>query len=148
MRHDFEHYLPSDILAKVDRASMAVSLEVRAPFLDHHIIEFAFSKIPGHLKASISERKIMLKRLAGKLMPAGFDLARKQGFSSPLQSWLNGSGQFGEMVRDVLLRRDSMFATGAVERLWKTRNLGSNGKRLFALLMLELWHERHGIEAS
>jgi asparagine synthase (glutamine-hydrolysing) len=146
--HDFGHYLPDVILAKVDRASMAVSLEVRAPFLDHHIIEFAFSKIPGHLKSSISERKILLKRLAGPLMPAGFDLARKQGFSSPLGSWLSGRGQFGELVQDVLRRRDSMFATRAVDQLWKARHLGSNGKRLFALLMLELWRERHGIEAS
>ena len=61
---DFENYLSEDILVKVDRASMANSLEMRAPFLDKKIIEFSFGKVPSYLKASCNDRKILLKKLA------------------------------------------------------------------------------------
>jgi len=68
-RTDFENYLPEDILVKVDRASMLASLEVRAPFLDYRILEFAFGKVPSRLKADTAERKILLKRLCAKILP-------------------------------------------------------------------------------
>ncbi|MDQ6717719.1 MAG: asparagine synthase (glutamine-hydrolyzing), partial [Gemmatimonadota bacterium] len=89
-RADFRTYLPDDILAKVDRASMLASLEVRAPFLDRHVIEFAFGKVPDHLRATETGRKILLRKLARRILPPTFDVERKQGFSLPLDKWFRG----------------------------------------------------------
>ena len=83
-RLDFETFLPDDILVKVDRASMLNSLEIRAPLLDHRIIEFVFRQIPGRFKLTGKEGKIFLRILAQKLLPKELDLNRKQGFSPPL----------------------------------------------------------------
>jgi asparagine synthase (glutamine-hydrolysing) len=66
---DFENYLAEDILVKVDRASMLHSLDIRTPFLDHRLIEFAFGKVPSRLKATESDRKILLKELAARVLP-------------------------------------------------------------------------------
>ncbi len=85
-RMDFSTYLPGDILTKVDRASMACSLEVRAPWLDKQIIEFCFRKIPPHLRATRSGTRLVQKALARRLLPAGFNVDRKQGFSLPTAS--------------------------------------------------------------
>ena len=74
---DFCNYLAEDILVKVDRASMLNSLEVRAPLLDYRLIEFAFGKVPTHLKATHRDRKILLKRLASRVLPPEFDKKRK-----------------------------------------------------------------------
>ena len=103
---DFENYLPEDILVKVDRASMLNSLEVRAPLLDHRIIEFAFSKVPSQLKATTTTRKAMLKKLTQRVLPPGFDQHRKQGFVAPLGAWLQ-TDAWKKYVRDVLLNSDN-----------------------------------------
>ena len=89
-RVDFRGYLPDDILAKVDRASMMHALEVRAPWLDHRLIEFAFT-LPDDLRATATERKILPRRLASRLLPPSLDLTRKQGFSLPLDDWFSGT---------------------------------------------------------
>ena len=73
-RMDFCNYLVDDVLVKVDRSSMHNSLEVRAPLLDVNLIEFAFGRVRPTLKASYTENKILLKRLASRLLPAAFDL--------------------------------------------------------------------------
>ena len=99
-RMDFENYLAEDILVKVDRASMLNSLEVRAPLLDYRIIEFAFGRVPDRLRATSTERKILLKMLARRLLPAALDIQRKQGFSLPLNRWFKG--EWGDYLRDVL----------------------------------------------
>ncbi len=101
MRTDFCNYLPEDILVKVDRASMLTSLEVRAPFLDYRLIEFAFAKVPARLKATAQEKKILLKRLTAKVLPPEFDRHRKQGFSIPLTNWLK-RGSFRKLFHDVI----------------------------------------------
>src|SRR5512140_1090733 len=75
---DFRTYLPDDLLVKIDRASMLASLETRAPFLDHRIVEFAFSKVPDPLRVSGSKRKVLSRLLAIEALPSGFDLSRKQ----------------------------------------------------------------------
>ena len=87
MQLDFRTYLPEDILVKIDRASMMNSLEIRAPFLDIDVVEFALACVPEHLKANKRNRKILLKDLSKKL-PNTFDFSRKQGFSIPLDNWL------------------------------------------------------------
>ena len=70
---DFENYLSEDILVKVDRASMAHSLEIRSPFLDYRLIEFAFKKVPSNLKTTIKEKKFLFRNLASRVFPATFD---------------------------------------------------------------------------
>lgn len=145
-RLDFENYLAEDILVKVDRASMACSLEVRAPLLDYRMIEFAYGKVPSTLKATVSTRKVLLKRLAQRVLPPEFDRQRKQGFSIPLGTWLR-SGPWQHYFREVLLgSNNGWFDRSVVNRLMNGQTSGrSNGERLFALVMLELWRREYSV---
>ncbi len=142
-RMDFRQYLADDILVKIDRASMLNSLEVRSPLLDYRLIEFAFGRVPTSLKATPHERKILLKRLAARVLPSTFDLQRKQGFSVPLTDWLK-TGVFREMFRGVLMDSQSIFNRQAVDALWRGQDWGcNNGERLFALTLFELWRREY-----
>ena len=144
-RMDFTSYLAEDILVKVDRASMLNSLEVRAPILDYRLIEFAFGKVPSKLKATQTEKKILLKRLADRVLPPGFDSERKQGFSIPLAEWLK-SGTFRRLFLEVLHDRQCSFDRQTVNSLLSGQEKGrSNGERLFALVLFELWRREYGI---
>jgi asparagine synthase (glutamine-hydrolysing) len=144
-RIDFETYLPDDILVKVDRASMAVSLEVRAPLLDQHLIEFAFGRVPASLKVNGNERKLLLRRLAERVLPSALDLNRKQGFSLPLENWFKDA--WGDFVRDILAGADAtIFSRKAIQSLLDGQQRGySNTSRLFALTMFELWRREYHI---
>jgi asparagine synthase (glutamine-hydrolysing) len=139
-RDDLEFYLVEDILAKVDRTSMLNSLEVRAPLLDYRIVEFAFSKVPSYLKATAAETKILLKKLAARVLPAEFDVRRKQGFSVPLDSWL-GKKEWRQFFSDVLSQADgTIFERSALQRLMQGQAKGrANGERLFAIVLFEVW---------
>jgi asparagine synthase (glutamine-hydrolysing) len=145
-RMDFENYLPEDILVKVDRASMLASLEVRAPWLDHRLIEFAFGKVPARLKATAVSRKILPKRLADKILPPTFDTRRKQGFSIPLARWLRGQ-EWGGFFREVLTQApDSLFDRKYAHTLLRGQQQGrSNNERLFSLVMFELWRREYAV---
>jgi asparagine synthase (glutamine-hydrolysing) len=144
-RMDFANYLAEDILVKVDRASMLGSLEMRAPLLDYRLIEFAFGRIPSRLKATTSERKIMLKRLAARLLPPDFDQQRKQGFSIPMNDWLK-RGSFHDLFWDILKSDDCFFDRKTVDSLLIGQDRGrSNGERLFALVQFELWRREYQI---
>lgn len=145
-RMDFENYLAEDILVKVDRAAMVNSLEVRAPWLDYRIIEFAFGKVPSHLKATFTSRKILPKNLARKILPSEFDIQRKQGFSIPLALWLQGI-EWGDYFRQVLLgSEESFFDRRFVTQLLNNQKKGySNSERLFALVMFELWRQEYNV---
>ena len=144
-RMDFNNYLAEDILVKVDRASMLNSLEVRAPFLDHRLIEFAFNRVPSTLKLSAGDRKIMLKRLATRILPAAFNKRRKQGFSIPMAEWLK-AGPFRELFWDTLLSQNCLFDGHTVMHLLKGQDRGrNNGERLFALVQFELWRQAYGV---
>jgi len=144
-RMDFADYLAEDILVKVDRASMLNSLEVRAPFLDYRLVEFAFGKVPSNLKATVHDKKILLKRLAARVLPAEFDRQRKQGFSIPLPTWLKG-GPFRELFQDVLSGPDVIFDRRTVSDLWRGQDRGrSNSERLFALVLFELWRREYRV---
>lgn len=139
-RMDFGNYLPEDILVKVDRASMLNSLELRAPLLDFRLIEFAYGKVPSHMKATATNRKVLLKELTARILPPEFDQHRKQGFSIPLSSWLR-AGPWQDFFRDTLLGSSSTFFNREVlVRLLDGQEKGrSNGERLFALVLFELW---------
>lgn len=142
-RFDFNNYLPEDVLVKVDRCSMLNSLEVRAPFLDYRIIEFAFGKIQSHYKVNSGERKIILKNLARKFLPPDFDFQRKQGFSIPISEWLK-AGEFRDLFYDLLLDSNAYFKRSAVEKLLLGQDKGrSNSDRLFTLFMFEVWRKEY-----
>lgn len=144
MRMDFSNYLPEDILVKVDRASMMNSLEIRAPFLDHHVVEFAFEYIPESLKATPQKRKILLKNMGKKLLPETFDWKRKQGFSIPLSAWLK-EGEWRTFFKDELFSgQQDLFDHKYINRLFRDQDRGlNNSERLYALLMIHLWRKAH-----
>lgn len=141
---DFMTYLADDILVKVDRASMLTSLEIRAPFLDYRIIEFAFSRVPDSLKVMGNQRKILPKLLAKKLLPEELDIGRKQGFAIPLTSWFKGD--WGDYMKSVMLASDACFDRNEVAVLIRNQERGlANSQRIFALTMFELWRKEYGI---
>jgi asparagine synthase (glutamine-hydrolysing) len=146
-RTDFENYLPEDILVKVDRASMLNSLEIRAPMLDYRVIEFAFKKIPSSLKVQRGQKKILLKKLASKILPPQFDLQRKQGFSIPLSSWLS-SEIWSRFFKEILLDNDQViFNHNYIQDLFDGQAKGrNNGERIFGLVMFELWRKEYNIK--
>ena len=144
-RMDFENYLAEDLLVKVDRASMLNSLEMRSPFLDHHLIEFAFGKVPSNLKATMLQKKILLKRLTKRVLPSSFDRQRKQGFSIPLAEWLK-DGKFRELFNDVLRDSNCIFDGQVINSLLHGQDRGhNNSERLFALVLFELWRREYGV---
>jgi asparagine synthase (glutamine-hydrolysing) len=146
---DFATYLPEDILVKVDRASMLASLELRAPFLDYRVVEFAFGKVPDALRATSTSRKVLLKLLAGRLLPKGLDLQRKQGFSMPLHKWFKGT--WGEYISDVVSSAPpDLFDPKAVDALLKGQQRGdiANAQRLFNLAILELWRREYDVQVA
>jgi asparagine synthase (glutamine-hydrolysing) len=140
---DFLSYLPDDILVKIDRASMAVSLETRVPFLDRKIIEYAFEKVPSNLKTNQKEKKILLRRLCRRLLPPNLNIERKQGFSLPLSFW--NSSKFTGLCRDVFSRTNgNILNKKVVGKFVDGKKPYSSLKRyLFPLLMLQLWQEHY-----
>ena len=143
---DFRSYLTDDILVKVDRASMLTSLEVRAPFLDPRVIEFAFGRVPDRLRATPGEQKVMLRRLAARLLPPELAAAPKRGFSLPLAAWFRGP--WGAFIEEVLMDEGSLFDRGTVRAMVERQRRGlSNTHRLFALTIFELWRREYGVAA-
>jgi len=144
-RMEFENYLVEDVLVKIDRASMLNSLELRAPLLDYRIIEFAFGRVPSNLKTTLNSRKILLKKLATKLLPQEFDKQRKQGFSIPLADWLK-CGIWSDFFKEVLLDESCMFDKKTIISLFHGQGRGRNNQeRLFSLVMFELWRREYQI---
>jgi asparagine synthase (glutamine-hydrolysing) len=148
METDFRTTMVDAYLVKVDRASMLNSLEVRAPFLDHRLVEFAFGQVPDHLKATRQRRKILSKQLAARYLPPTLDLERKQGFSMPLSAWFKG--RWGEFIEDVLAQADPrVFDSRVVQQLIAGQRRGlSNSARLYALMFFELWRREYGITVA
>ena len=142
-RMDFTNYLPEDILVKVDRSSMLNSLELRSPFLDLNLLEFAFGRVPSYLKATPSGKKILLKRLTSRILPKEFDRHRKQGFSIPLGEWLK-KGPFRNLFNEVLRDSKCIFNAVTVDGLLRGQDLGrNNSERLFSLVLFELWRKEY-----
>ena len=145
MLSDLERYLPNDILTKVDRASMAASLEARVPLLDHRLVQFALS-LPPDLKRRNGTSKVLLRRLLGRYLPPELIGGPKQGFSVPLGSWLTGA------LRPLVathLSADRIGAYGLLAPSVVQRTVAAAGEsrvaaeRLWSLLMLQLWLERN-----
>jgi asparagine synthase (glutamine-hydrolysing) len=138
-RMDFQTYLPEDILVKVDRASMACSLEVRAPFLDHRVVEFAFNTIHSSQKVGIFTRKMPLRHLAKRILPSNFNSTRKQGFSIPLKHWIDKSGK--SILADQLkLLPPDIFSEKYITGLYDSIERGYDvSEKLFCLAVLGVW---------
>jgi asparagine synthase (glutamine-hydrolysing) len=145
---DFRTTLVDAYLVKVDRASMLASLEVRAPWLDHRIIEFAFGRLSDELRATAGELKILPRRLARRLLPPALDLGRKLGLSLPLASWFRG--EWGAFVESVLHEADpSVLSPDVIKELIAGQRRGlANTARLFALTMFELWRREYRVTCS
>lgn len=141
---DFFYYLPDDIMTKVDRASMAVSLEARAPMLDHHLCEFAFS-LSDKLKINKGIKKYLLKRIAKNLLPDNFLLERKQGFSIPLAEWMRGD--LGKQIIDVINDNNirKIINPVYVEQLLQQHRINkmNQDSKLWAVLVFGLWARKY-----
>ena len=124
---------------------MLASLEVRAPWLDYRLVEFAFGRVPDALRASGGERKIVLRRLAARILPPTVDLSRKWGFSMPLDRWFRG--EWGAFVEGVLREADpTIFDRRAIASLLDGQRRGyANTARLFALTVFELWRREYRV---
>ncbi|MFL6334321.1 MAG: asparagine synthase (glutamine-hydrolyzing) [Pyrinomonadaceae bacterium] len=140
---DSKTYLPGDILTKVDRMSMAVSLEARVPLLDHRLIEFV-SRIPAGLKLRGGETKHVFKRALAGLVPEEILHRPKQGFGVPIDRWIND--RLRERVRGTLeeprTAQRGLFEQSYVRLLLDEHERGrrDHAHELWALFMLELWH--------
>lgn len=141
---DFHHYLPEDILTKVDRTTMAVSIEGREPLLDHRLAEFAF-RLPLHLRRGELGPKHILKSILYRHVPRDLVDRPKKGFSVPLDSWLRGS--LHELVTDYLsesrIRSAGLLNWPVVLELVKAFYSGDNSlaSRLWFMLAFEMWRE-------
>jgi asparagine synthase (glutamine-hydrolysing) len=136
-RTHFGSILPDDFLVKVDRMSMAVSLEMRAPLLDYRLVEFAFGRIPSEWKVKGGETRRVQKILASRWLPPELDVQRKQGFSIPFEAWLRAAGDKG--LSGCFSHLPECIDRGELQRLIKGLERGrSNGARLFALMLLSI----------
>jgi asparagine synthase (glutamine-hydrolysing) len=148
---DQSYYLPDDILYKCDRMSMAHSLEVRPPFLDHRIVEFA-ARLPESLKIRNSTLKVVLRHLMRSKLPAAVLKRKKEGFDIPAHDWLRGV--LRPLLLDTLTReaveKSNLFDWPTVENLIRNHleRRANLGYHLWGLLTLFLWMKRWGIQAD
>jgi asparagine synthase (glutamine-hydrolysing) len=141
---DTATYLPDDILQKVDRASMAVSLEVRPPLLDHRVVEFAWT-LPRNLRVRNGETKWLLRRVLDKYVPRHLVSRPKAGFAIPLAAWLRGPlRDWGENLLDSRRLAGGILDAAAVRKLWLEHVSGSHNRAyaLWTILMFESWRRR------
>ncbi|MGA7854584.1 MAG: asparagine synthase (glutamine-hydrolyzing) [Candidatus Acidiferrales bacterium] len=151
LRFDQRFYLPDDILVKTDRMSMAHSLEVRPPFLDHRIVQFA-ATLPAHLKINGSRQKVLLKELMRDKLPAPVLQRKKMGFDIPAHEWLRGPlrAMLLEIVSDGAANYDALFRPAVLREYVKLHlNRRANlGYHLWGLLILFLWMKKWGIQST
>jgi asparagine synthase (glutamine-hydrolysing) len=141
---DLKNYLPLDILTKVDRMSMAHSLEARVPLLDHKLVEFA-ATIPPEFRLRNGEGKSIFKRAMRGILPDEIIDRRKQGFAVPLGHWFRG--RLGGFARELLLpsngRRGQLFDRGYIAELLSMHERGRDlNLQLWTLISFELWCRR------
>jgi asparagine synthase (glutamine-hydrolysing) len=143
---DLMTYLPDDVLAKVDRATMAVSLESRVPMLDHRVIEFSH-RLPADMKARRGEQKWILRELLYRHVPRSLVDRPKMGFSIPLDAWLRGPlRSWAEGLLFASKARDGMLDDTEVSRMWNEHQSGARNWQhaLWTILMLRGWQQARG----
>jgi asparagine synthase (glutamine-hydrolysing) len=143
---DMKTYLPGGILVKVDRMSMANSLEVRAPILDFKLVEFA-AKIPSKFKFNDGEKKYILKEIFKPFLSDDILYRKKMGFSVPLADWLRG--EIKDIAEDCLFNREeglvSYFKQDTIQQMWKqhqNKELDYSAP-LWSMLMFQMWWDRY-----
>ncbi len=138
-------YLPNDILVKVDRASMAASLEVRAPLLDRRLFEYAWS-LPLNMKIRQGRGKWLLRRTLSQHVPPDLFERTKQGFSVPIAAWLRGplKDWAAALLDQSRIRNEDFLDEGIVSTTWQDhlRGHGNHAARLWTILMFQSWAER------
>jgi len=142
MLADFVTYLPDDLLCKVDRTSMAVSLEARAPLLDWRVAEFAWS-LPLGFKRSETTSKVLLKRVLGRYVPHSMVHRPKRGFGAPVSDWLKGDLRpwAEDLLQPSRLEREGVLSASAVQPLWQQFLAGQRKwhTHLWNVLMFQAW---------
>jgi asparagine synthase (glutamine-hydrolysing) len=144
---DRETFLPGDLLPKVDRMSMAHSLEVRVPYLDNEVADFML-RLPGRFKQTLLRDKIILRQVAADVLPRSGALRRKRGFEVPIGAWLRGS--LRSFMTDVLapdtINRQGVLRSTEITRLIDQHLAGhtDHGRALWSLMVLSRWFERGG----
>lgn len=145
---DTKYYLPGDILTKVDRASMAVSLEVRSPFLDYRIIEQAW-QLPMSLKVGSGQGKIVLRNLLKMYVPESFFDRPKMGFGVPVSDWLRGPLKEWsyEILNDKGSNSDGLLNHSVISQYWDEHKSGARNWQypLWTVLMLKAWRNKYGV---
>lgn len=145
MAVDLENFLPDDVLTKVDRASMAVSLEVRVPYLDHRFVEWAW-RVPLEMKvASSGDRgKLILREVLSRYVPASWIERPKMGFGVPMHHWLRNELRpwAEDMLAETNLKRCGLFDVPVVRRVWREHLKGRNHSvRIWTILAFLQWQE-------
>lgn len=141
---DTKTWLPDDLLVKADKMTMANSLELRVPLLDHVVLEFAASLPPEH-KVQGAETKRALKAAFAKVLPKEVLTRKKAGFPVPFNGWMRGplAGRIAELLLGRQARSRGIFAPGRVEQLLAdNRRTGAFAKEIFCLIVVELWYRR------
>lgn len=145
MLADLQHYLPDDILVKVDRAAMAVSLETRAPYLDHRLVEFAW-RLPIELKMRSRTPKWILRQLLSRYVPEELFARPKRGFGMPVDEWLRGPlrSWAEELLSPARLREQGFLRVEPVRAAWDAHLSGRSNRQaqLWTILMFQVWLER------
>ena len=143
---DFKLFLSDDILVKVDRMSMATSLEARAPFLDRDVIELAF-RMPGRLKLRGGTRKYVLKKAMEGVLPERILHRQKEGFSIPMKNWLRRelAPLMDELLNQERIDSRGLFEWTEVERLRREHVEGraNHAHQLFPLMVFERWAQEY-----
>jgi len=144
MMCDFTQYLPDDILAKVDRAAMAVSLETRVPLLDDAVMRFAWS-LPDDARMRDGRGKWLLRALLRRFVPETISAGPKRGFGAPVGEWLRGGlrGWAEELLGPARLRAQGLFDPQAVQALWTAHRdqQADHEAVLWSLLAFQSWHD-------
>jgi asparagine synthase (glutamine-hydrolysing) len=142
---DIKTYLPGDILVKIDRASMAYSLEARAPWLDYRLAELA-ATLPQSFKVSGANGKVAFKHALARYLPVQTASRRKQGFIVPMTRWMRTS--LRSVFERIVFRpeMEELLDPAETRRLWNQHQGGllDNSTRLWYVLMLACWHAHHG----